>query len=107
MDAVKFKDLSSGAMDQGFCPLWGSVFLIPGVAAVLHDGLVPLGYLCERCLVLGPEVAAMKVEKRATLLRGLIEKARTERVRSVALHQVRTWLIFKRQTVPGNARRCV
>jgi hypothetical protein len=66
----------AGAMEQGCCPLCGSVFLIPRVTAVLQEGSLPLGYLCERCLMLGPAVAATNVSGRAELLRGLIERAR-------------------------------
>jgi hypothetical protein len=62
--------------EQGFCPLCGSVFIVPHVTAVLQDGPVPLGYLCDRCLMLGPRVSATKIDERATLLRGLIDRAR-------------------------------
>jgi hypothetical protein len=65
-----------GAMEQGFCPLCGSGFPIPRVTAVLQDGSLPLGYLCERCLMVGPAVAATNVCERAKVLRGLIERAR-------------------------------
>jgi hypothetical protein len=64
------------AMQHGFCPVCASVFLIPRVTAVLQDGTLPLGYVCERCLMLGPHVAATKAEERAHALRGLIDRAR-------------------------------
>jgi hypothetical protein len=61
---------------QGFCPLCGSVFEVPPVTAVLQDGPLPLGYLCDRCLMLGPRVSAENLDERATGLRDLIDQAR-------------------------------
>ena len=76
LEQLEIEIRRAGPLQQGYCPLCGSVFRIPRVTAVLQDGPVPLGYLCELCLMLGPHVAATKVEERAQALRGLIDKAR-------------------------------
>jgi hypothetical protein len=75
-EQLEIKIRRAGPLQQGYCSLCGSLFRIPRVTTVLQDGPVPLGYLCELCLLLGPRVAATKVEERAEVLRGSIEKAR-------------------------------
>jgi hypothetical protein len=49
----------------------------PTVAVVDEDD-VPLGYLCERCFMLGPHVASQTIRQRTDRLRAFAEHARRD-----------------------------
>jgi hypothetical protein len=68
---------ASDSAGQAVCPLCGGLADLLGTAALLYDGLKPLGYLCQECLLNGPHAAASTVRARAEKLRGLAGQAPT------------------------------
>ena len=60
---------------QIVCPLCGDIFLMYGNGALLSKAGIPLGYLCEKCLLSGPQGAAARVRARAEELRSLLARA--------------------------------
>jgi hypothetical protein len=66
---------SSGPL---FCPLCGTLFQPERILALLDEGDVPMGCVCDRCFMTGPHVAAQAVHQRSLRLYDLIKNARPE-----------------------------
>jgi hypothetical protein len=74
-DQLKLEILKSHSAGQMVCPICGETFQLLSTAALLSAKTVPLGYLCEKCLLSGPKGAAARVRARADELRTLLAKA--------------------------------
>jgi hypothetical protein len=64
----------------GICALCGCNFELLSAAVVLYDGHLPLGDLCQECLLDGPGKAALKVRERAKKLYAYADEIRKSRV---------------------------
>ncbi len=69
--------LPSINLGQLCCPLCATLFEPWSTVALLDDGDVPMGYLCERCFMTGPHAAAQTMRERTLDLRGFVLRART------------------------------
>jgi hypothetical protein len=58
----------------------GCNFELLSAAVVIYDGHLPLGNLCQECLLEGPGKAALKVRERAKKLLGLDSKPNNDDV---------------------------
>jgi hypothetical protein len=58
------------------CVLCGSNFELPSAAVIVYDGRLPLGNLCQECLLEGPGKAALKVRERARKLHAYADEIR-------------------------------